>query len=183
VLEPRQRQKLNGGDDRAFYSAPRFVHHLDTGFRAQLTQLYRQLVPDGGDVLDLCSSWVSHLPPEHGFRRVVGHGMNAAELARNPRLDEFFVRDLNAQPGNWAAADASFDAVLCCASVQYLQQPEAVFSEILRVLRPGGVAIISFSNRMFYDKACANPHQRCMRHWDIMRCIGLTNLVMGLQVI
>lgn len=86
VLDRRQRQKLSAGDDREFYSVPRLVHHLDAGFRAQLTQLYRQRIPEGGDVLDLCSSWVSHLPPERKYGRVVGHGMNAAELGRNAQL-------------------------------------------------------------------------------------------------
>ncbi len=78
--------------------------------------------------------------------------MNAAELARNPRLDQWFVRDLNKEPTGWAAADGSFDAVLCTAGLQYLQQPEAVLAEVRRVLKPGGIVIIAFSNRMFCDK-------------------------------
>lgn len=78
--------------------------------------------------------------------------MNAAELARNPQLSEFFVRDLNQQPSGWAAADGSFDAVLCTAGLQYLAKPEAVLAEVRRVLKPGGVVIVAFSNRMFYDK-------------------------------
>ena len=78
--------------------------------------------------------------------------MSATELARNPRLDEFFVRDLNKSPSGWAAGDASLDAVLCVAGLQYLQQPEAVLAEVQRVLKPGGCVIIAFSNRMFYEK-------------------------------
>ncbi|GFH06284.1 methyltransf_11 domain-containing protein [Haematococcus lacustris] len=129
----------------------------------KVTQLYRERIPPGSSVLDLCSSWVSHLPDEVSYARVVGHGMNAAELARNPRLDTFFVRNLNTEPRGWAADDNSFDAVLCCVSavagrcpvcsVQYLQQPEEVFSEVHRVLKPGGVCIVTFSNRMFPHKA------------------------------
>ncbi|PKI79127.1 hypothetical protein CRG98_000419 [Punica granatum] len=98
------------------------------------------------------SSWVSHLPPDVKYRRVVGHGMNAQELARNPRLDYFFVKDLNKEQ-TLELQSASFDAVLCTVSVQYLQQPERVFAEMFRVLRPGGVFIVSFSNRLFYEKA------------------------------
>jgi SAM-dependent methyltransferase len=79
--------------------------------------------------------------------------MNPQELQRNPQLSDFFVRDLNKDPAGWALADQSVDAVVCCCSVQYLQYPERVFTEIYRVLRPGGVCIISFSNRMFYEKA------------------------------
>ncbi|KAG2484416.1 hypothetical protein HYH03_016830 [Edaphochlamys debaryana] len=155
VLNRGERTKLDQGDDRDFYDVPRLVKHVDDSFLDQVTELYRQRIPPGGTVLDLCSSWVSHLPPEVTYAKVVGHGMNAAELARNPRLESFFVRDLNKSPDGWAAADASFDAVLCCVSVQYMQQPERVFAEIFRVLKPGGVCIITFSNRLFYNKAIA----------------------------
>jgi SAM-dependent methyltransferase len=153
VLTRPQRTKLDGTSDRQFYAFPRIVKHVDDSFLAQVTQLYRQRIPPGAAVLDLMSSWVSHLPQGVKYDKVVGHGMNPAELAKNKQLDSFFVRDLNAEPDGWALADSSFDAVTCCVSVQYLQQPERVFAEIYRVLRPGGVCIITFSNRMFYDKA------------------------------
>lgn len=91
---------------------------------------------------------------ERKYKRVVGHGLNAQELSRNRRLDHFFVKDLNAEP-KLESADSTFDAVLCTVSVQYLEQPEKIFAEIYRILRPGGVCIVSFSNRMFYDKAVA----------------------------
>lgn len=90
-----QRQKLDSDDDRTFYSYPRFVKHVDERFLAQLTALYRERIPENAVVLDMCSSWVSHLPPEKKFAKVVGHGLNAEELMRNPQLDEWFVRNLN----------------------------------------------------------------------------------------
>lgn len=152
VLNNDSRQKLNMSSDRDFYSSPRFVNHVDDSFISALTQLYRERIPPGAEVLDLMSSWVSHLPPEIQYKRVVGHGLNAQELARNPRLDYFFVKDLN-EDQTLEAKDCSFDAVLCTVSVQYLQQPEKVFAEIYRILRPGGLCIVSFSNRMFYEKA------------------------------
>ncbi|KAG1664736.1 hypothetical protein FOA52_004744 [Chlamydomonas sp. UWO 241] len=136
-----------------FYDQPRLVTHVDDGFLAQVTELYRQRIPEGGVVLDLCSSWVSHLPLDVKYSTVIGHGLNAAELARNPRLDRFFVRNLNKEPNGWALEDQSLDAVLVCVSVQYWQKPEDVMQEIFRVLKPGGVVIITFSNRMFYQKA------------------------------
>jgi ubiquinone/menaquinone biosynthesis C-methylase UbiE len=88
------------------------------------------------------------------FAHVEGHGMNEEELAKNPRLDSYFVQDLNANP-RLPLADADFDAVLIAVSVQYLQYPEAIFSELCRVLKPDGMVIVSFSNRMFYQKAIA----------------------------
>ncbi|CAL5031417.1 unnamed protein product [Urochloa decumbens] len=152
VLAPEGRAKLDPRPDRDFYAFPRLVTHVDDAFIAALTDLYRERLRPGWDVLDLMSSWVSHLPPEVAFRRVVGHGLNAQELARNPRLDTFFVKDLNREQ-ELALETGSFDAVLCTVSVQYLQYPEKVFAEIFRVLKPGGVCIVSFSNRMFYEKA------------------------------
>jgi SAM-dependent methyltransferase len=152
ALRPEQRTKLDDTDDALFYDYPRFVTHVDQGFIEQLTQLYRERLRPQTRILDLMSSWVSHLPEELEFAHVEGHGLNAEELAKNPRLDHFFVQDLNQTP-QLPLADQSFDAVLNTVSVQYLQYPEAILSEIQRVLKPGGVAIVSFSNRMFYQKA------------------------------
>ncbi|WP_315788918.1 class I SAM-dependent methyltransferase [Fischerella sp. JS2] len=152
LLRPEQRTKLDAGDDKQFYSFARFVTHVDEGFIKQLTDLYRDRLQPNTRILDMMSSWVSHLPEEMQFAHVEGHGLNAEELARNPRLDHYFVQDLNENP-RLPLPDQNFDAVLNCVSVQYLQYPEAVFSEIYRVLKPGGIAIISFSNRMFFQKA------------------------------
>ncbi|CAN6228568.1 unnamed protein product [Urochloa humidicola] len=123
VLAPEGRAKLDLRPDRDFYAFPRLVTHVDDAFIATLTELYRERLRPGWGVLDLMSSWVSHLPPEVTFRRVVGHGLNAQELARNPRLDTFFVKDLN-KDQELALEGGSFDAVLCTVSVQYLQYPE-----------------------------------------------------------
>ncbi len=152
VLSPTERSKLDPSDDAVFYEYPRFVTHVDQGFISRLTQLYRDRLKPQSRILDLMSSWVSHLPEEMQFAHVEGHGLNAEELARNPRLDHYFVQNLN-QNLQLPLEDNSFDAVLNTVSVQYLQYPEAIFAEIHRILKPNGIAIISFSNRMFYQKA------------------------------
>lgn len=152
MLTGIQRSKLDDTNDSFFYGIPRFVTHVDEGFIQQLTELYRQRLKPHSRVFDMMSSWVSHLPDDMAFSHVEGHGMNAEELARNPQLDHYFVQNLN-ENQSLPLEDQSFDAVLNAVSVQYLQYPEAVFAEIHRILKPGGVAIISFSNRMFYQKA------------------------------
>lgn len=151
-LRPIQRTKLDDTDDADFYSFPRFVTHVDEGFIDHLTHLYRDRLKPNSRIFDMMSSWVSHLPDEMEFAHVEGHGMNAEELARNHRLNHYFVQDLNKNP-KLPLPDRDFDAVLNTVSVQYLQYPEAVLSEVHRILKPGGIAIISFSNRMFYQKA------------------------------
>jgi len=154
MLRPNQRTKLDDTDDTQFYSMPRFVTHVDEGFIDQLTQLYGDRLKPNTRILDMMSSWVSHLPEEIEFAHVEGHGLNQEELARNRRLNHYFVQNLNENP-QLPLQDEDFDAVLICVSVQYLQYPDAVFSEIHRILKPGGIAIISFSNRMFFQKAIA----------------------------
>ena len=152
LLQPNQRIKLDDSDDQLFYSYPRFVTHVDEGFIQQLTDLYRQRIPANTRIFDMMSSWVSHLPTDRDFAHVEGHGLNAEELARNPQLNHYFVQNLNINP-QLPCLDQEFDAVINCVSIQYLQYPEAVCSEIHRILKPGGIAIISFSNRMFFQKA------------------------------
>ncbi len=154
LLKPEERGKLDQENDNEFYAVPRFVTHVDESFIDQLTNLYREQLQPQTRILDLMSSWVSHLPEEMEFAHVEGHGMNEEELAKNPRFDHYFVQNLNQNP-QLPLPDEDFDAVLNAVSVQYLQYPEAIFSEMHRILKPGGVAIMSFSNRMFYQKAIA----------------------------
>ncbi len=137
--------------DGAFYRQPRLVDHLDRAATAQIETLYGRLIPPGARVLDLMSSWKSHLPGDLRPAAVTGLGMNAAELAANPLLGERLVHDLNLDP-RLPFADECFDAVVCTVSVEYLIQPFAVFAEVRRVLRPGGRFILSFSNRWFPPK-------------------------------
>ena len=100
--------KQDDEDDALFYAAPRLVTHIDDAAIAALTDFYRRCLPAGGVVLDLMSSWVSHLPAEARYGEVIGHGMNAEELAANPRLSRWFVQDLNREP-RLPLEDASAD--------------------------------------------------------------------------
>ncbi|MDT0630380.1 methyltransferase domain-containing protein [Rubrivirga sp. S365] len=145
-------RRADESPDEQFYQHPRLVTHIDAGAVAAVTDLYRAHVPEGGAVLDLMSSWVSHLPPEATYARVAGLGMNAEELEANPRLSEWAVQDLNARPA-LPYADGAFDAALCCVSVQYLTRPVEVFADVARVLRPGAPFVVTFSNRCFPTKA------------------------------
>ena len=152
VLDDAQRFKLDGSDDALFYSEPRFVHHLDSGFRERLTSLYRERIPPCASVLDLMSSWVSHLPEDVSYDEVIGHGLNAEELEANQRLDRSWLQNLN-KDQILPLPDSSVDATLIVAGWQYLQQPETIASELLRITRPKGQVIVAFSNRMFFSKA------------------------------
>jgi SAM-dependent methyltransferase len=152
LLSNDQRRKLDESDDALFYAEPRFVQHLDAAFRSRLTALYRERLPPCAVVLDLMSSWVSHLPEDIAYEEVIGHGLNASELQANPRLDRHWLQNLN-RDQRLPLADASVDATLIVAGWQYLQQPEAIAAELLRISRPGAQVLVSFSNRMFFHKA------------------------------
>jgi SAM-dependent methyltransferase len=147
-------ERYDESADESFYNVPRLVTHIDDAAIAAVTQLYREFFPAGGVVLDAMSSWVSHLPPEVQYERVVGLGMNHEELDANPRLHERGVQNLNRTP-MLPFEDGTFDGAGICVSVQYLTDPVSVFREIGRVLRPGAPLIVTFSNRCFPTKAVA----------------------------
>jgi SAM-dependent methyltransferase len=149
-------RRLDESPDEAFYAFPRLVTHIDEAAIAAVTDLYRALFPNDGSgrILDLMSSWVSHLPPEVTYARVAGLGMNAEELAANPRLTEWRAQDLNETPVLPYEAE-SFDGCAICVSVQYLTRPVAVLREVARVLAPGAPVVVTFSNRCFPTKAVA----------------------------
>jgi SAM-dependent methyltransferase len=151
-------RRYDESPDEEFYLLPRFVTHIDDHAIAAVTQLYRELFPAGGEILDLMSSWISHLPPEVKYHRVVGLGMNEAELRRNERLDSYVVQNLNRTP-ELPFDDAEFDGVGICVSIDYLTRPVEVLREIGRVLKVGAPTIISFSNRCFPTKAVKVWHQ------------------------
>ncbi len=142
----------DAADDRLFYSRPRFVQHIDSRAIETISTLYGRLIPGGSRVLDLMSSWTSHLPDGLETRSVDGLGMNADELAANARLTNRVVHDLNRNP-RLPFEDGAFDAAVCTVSAEYLTRPFAVFEEVARVLTPGGIFIVTFSDRWFPPKA------------------------------
>lgn len=146
--------RVDPRDDAQFYAAPRLLHHLDASCRARIAGVYARFLHPGMRVLDLMSSWVSHLPENIEPLHLTGLGMNADELAANPRLRERVVQDLNLAP-RLLFDDAGFDAAFCTASVEYLIRPQDVFAELARVLTPGAPLVVSFSERWFPSKAIA----------------------------
>jgi SAM-dependent methyltransferase/FKBP-type peptidyl-prolyl cis-trans isomerase 2 len=138
--------------DSGFYSEPRYVQHIDDTAIEMVRNTYGRFLKDDMRVLDLMSSWKSHLPENLSFRRLVGLGLNERELKKNPRLSESIVQDLNLN-SELPLESNSFDAVVCTVSVEYLIEPLAVFAEVSRVLRPDGYFIVTFSNRWFPTKA------------------------------
>jgi len=151
-LSTEDRSKSDISDDEIFYQQPRFVHHLSDSFRTRLTNLYSEYLLKHYIILDLMSSWVSHLPPNIRYKKVIGHGMNQAELSSNERLDSFFVQNLNKKQ-NMPIEDSSIDVGLIVAGWQYLQYPEMVSLELSRVIKSDSFLIISFTNRAFWTKA------------------------------
>jgi SAM-dependent methyltransferase len=153
-LRPEFFRRYDESDDGLFYQQARLVTHIDDAAIAAATRFYGEQVPQGGRVLDLMTSWVSHLPRDARYATVAGLGMNREELDANPVLTERVIQDLNRDPRlPWA--DASFDAAIVTVSVQYLTRPVEVFAEVGRVLAPRAPFIVTFSNRCFPTKAVA----------------------------
>jgi SAM-dependent methyltransferase len=158
-------RRLDESDDSRFYDEPKLVYHIDEPAVKATTAFYGSLFKEVAqrrygseaaklDVLDLCSSWVSHYPPTGALGRAAGLGMNAVELGKNPVLTEYVVRDLNKTP-KLPYDDGAFDVVTCTVSIDYLTAPVQVMSEVARVLRPGGSVALLFSDRLFFSKAVA----------------------------
>jgi ubiquinone/menaquinone biosynthesis C-methylase UbiE len=145
-------KRADESDDSYFYDQARLVYHIDDAAVRALTDYYAEHFVNGQDVLDICSSWVSHYPKEWKGGNVVGLGMNEYELSQNPVLSSYVVKDLNSDP-TLPFENASFDKITCVVSVDYLNKPLQVFKEIGRVLRPGGECMLSMSNRCFPTKA------------------------------
>ena len=154
LFPPAAYERDDESSDVQFYSFPRKVVHIDDGAIAALGRLYAELLPAGGRVLDLMSSWRTHLPSGFVAREVVGVGLNAEEMADNPQLTSHVVHDLNREP-RLPFGDDELDGAVCAVSVQYMTHPVQVFSDVARVLRRGAPFIVSFSNRCFPTKAVA----------------------------
>ena len=166
--------------DANFYIEPRFVTHIEDATIHNLTEFDRDQIAPGGKVLDLMSSWISHLPEEVDYAHVTGLGMNNEELKANPRLSDFYVQDLNESPTLPFASD-TFDAVLIAVSIQYLTRPIEVMTEINRCLAEGGQCIVAMSHRLFPSKAIQafhvlSPSDRCQVVAAYMGESGMTDI-------
>ena len=147
-------RRVDDADDEDFYRSPRRVVHIDDGAIACVGAIYAAHIAPGAAILDLMSSWRSHLPDALHPVRLTGLGLNRDEMLDNPALSEIVVHNLNRE-SVMPFADATFDAVVMTVSVQYLIRPLATFADTGRILRPGGPFIVTFSNRMFPTKAVA----------------------------
>ena len=154
LLPPTAYTRDDEGPDARFYDVPRKVVHIDDGAIAALGHLYAEILPREGVLLDLMSSWRSHLPADLRPKEVVGLGLNAEEMADNPQLTRHVVHDVNRDP-RLPFDDATFDGATCAVSIQYVTHPLLLLREVQRVLRPGAPFVVSFSNRCFPTKAVA----------------------------
>ena len=153
-LRPEYFARLDETPDPQFYSFPRKVVHIDDAAIVAVQQFFREVLPTPGVILDLLSSWRSHWPADLAKQRLVGLGLNADEMADNPDLDAYVVHDINADP-HLPFEDETFDAVVITVSIQYVTHPIETFREVNRILKPGGLFAVIFSNRMFPTKAVA----------------------------
>ncbi len=152
VLNNYQRKKLDESNDEEFYSDPKFVYHLDSNFRNYLSSVYKNEIKNNSTVLDLMSSWDSYLPKGKNYKKVIGHGLNKEELEKNKTFNSFWIQNFNLSQ-EIPLDSKSVDYCLIVAAWQYLQYPEKLTKEIVRILSDGGKILVSFSNRAFWHKA------------------------------
>ena len=167
-FSPEFFEREDESNDALFYTEPRLLVHIDEQAIAAVSQLFLDLISPDSVVLDLMSSWRSHWPQDHPKERMMGLGLNAAEMQANPDLDEFVIHNVNEDPV-LPFEDESFDAVVITVSVQYLKRPVETFRQVYRILRQDGLLIVTFSNRMFPTKA--------VRIWRVSTDKGRMGLV------
>jgi len=151
-LNGKSLERLNSSPDPDFYKTDRFVDHIDVKAQDNLARIYNKILKPEDKILDLMAGWKSHLPQHKKFLSVHGLGLNINELKANKQLTEYSVQDLN-NISDLAFEDQAFDAAVCSLSVEYLTDPDPVFKEVARVLKPGGIFAVAFSNRWFEEKS------------------------------
>jgi SAM-dependent methyltransferase len=169
TFPPEFFRRIDESDDELFYTQPRRVVHIDEGAIKKVGQIYARLLPQGGAILDLMSSWRSHMPEQVQPRRLVGLGMNRPEMEDNPALTEIVIHNLNQNPVLPFTED-DFDGAVVTVSIQYMTRPVEIFRGVAKVLKPGAPFIVSFSNRMFPTKAVAIWHS--LGEFDRVRLVS-----------
>jgi SAM-dependent methyltransferase len=157
---PEMFDRMDESEDSLFYAFPRKVVHIDDPAIAAVGHFMAQTFAPNGVLLDLMSSWRSHLPSGFVKQRMIGLGLNAEEMADNPDLDEYVVHNLNTV-SRLPFVENYFDGAVVTVSVQYMIRPLEIFGEVCRVLKPGAPFLVFFSNRMFPTKA--------VRIWQALR--------------
>jgi SAM-dependent methyltransferase len=151
-FKPSFFERQDESPDPLFYTQARLLVHIDDHAIEAARRLYGETLPPGAAILDLMSSYKSHMPPELAWTRLCGLGMNEVELRANDQLTDYVVHDINADPALPFGAN-EFDGAVVTVSVQYMTKPVAIFREMARVLKPGAPFLITYSNRMFPTKA------------------------------
>ena len=169
TFPPEFFRRIDETDDELFYSQPRLVVHIDDGAIKKVGQTFARLLPQGGAILDLMSSWRSHVPGKVRPARLVGLGMNRPEMEDNPALTQIVIHNLNQNPA-LPFADSEFDGAVVTVSIQYMTRPVDIFRGVAKVLKPGAPFIVSFSNRMFPTKAVAIWHS--LGEFDRVRLVS-----------
>lgn len=160
--------RMDESEDAEFYTFPRKVVHIDDPAIAAAGAFMGRTLAANGVLLDLMSSWRSHLSAGFVKQHMVGLGLNAEEMADNPDLNAYVVQNLNVSPV-LPFTDDHFDGAVVTVSVQYMTRPLEIFAEVRRTLKPGAPFIVFFSNRMFPTKA--------VRVWQVLRDAGRAELV------
>ena len=153
-LPPHFFRRVDESDDGLFYSDPRLVVHIDDSAISAIRRYFDNVLPHEGPVLDLMSSWRSHLPQSFPKERVVGLGLNDIEMRENPQLGEYLIHDLNEEP-RLPFDDGVFAAAVVTVSIQYMTRPVEVFGDVRRILKADAFFHVLYSNRMFPTKAVA----------------------------
>ncbi len=153
IFNPHSFERDDETDDQEFYKFLRMIDHLDSIALETVTEVIKNLIiEDRPVILDLMAGWNSHISLRVNPLKLVELGLYEEELNANKTLGEYIIHDINKDP-TLPFNSNSFDVVLNTLSVQYITRPLELFKEVGRMLKPKGLFLVIFSNRMFYPKA------------------------------
>jgi SAM-dependent methyltransferase len=93
-------------------------------------------------------------------KRICGVDLDPRVIS-NPKLDEGRVGNVEDIP----YGDAIFDLVFANNVLEHLGNPTAVFREVFRVLKPGGLFLFKTPNKLHYVPLIANATPHVFHQW------------------
>lgn len=127
---------------------------------SSLTNHYSFYLKDNMSVLEFGAAENSYLPEALNLEHHVGVGANQKLMNLNPSLTESFVVDLN-NVDEERGIDSDelkklgaekFDVIIMANTIDFLSSPREVFKSAWALLKPGGLMIVSFTNREAYSQ-------------------------------
>lgn len=153
-FHPRSFDIASNESDLQYFTKHSVPPMLDQGGYKAIEALYHTLIQESDTILDLMCGSNSHMPSDVTYKNLIGIDLNPQALKENNALTRKITQDINDKP-ELPLKDNSVDYICLCCVIEYLRHPFTTLEECLRILKPGGRIIISFSSQLLPLRATA----------------------------